>query len=643
MRRDRFVFAVRRSVALALCLTCPLSLTLAQQPGIASLAPEKASVPAIVRPYFLVNVPPPRLANSPRLAQLVRAGTLYLTVQDAIALALENNIDLEVARYNPLIAGWNLTRAQAGGALPGVPSNSSQVGAAALGQGVAGSQAAAGITVPGSGNKGAQTSSTSVQQIGPVTQTLDPIIQETTTLSHTTNLYPVETLSGTATLIDYTRVNSATYQQGFLTGGAATVSYTDYFLKENAPTDVLNPSSAPNLSFSIQQGFLQGFGIAVNARFITVARMNIGISDLTFQTQVINLAYQVLSDYYNLEASDEDSRAKRNAVDVAAKFLANVKEQVKFGALAPSDTITAESQLVTSQQALVDAEATRQQQEIQLKNLLSRTGTADPVLTNARIQPVDRMTIPDRDDLPPVDELVKQALANRTDLMADRENEKTAAVSNLGTHNGILPNAGVFASESNAGLAGAGHTVTFNGQTDTPNPAVVGGIGTGLKQVFSAAYPTESIAGFYAAQLRNRQAQADYAVDQLSFRQTQLTTAKDAHQVEVDVLNYVIALRQARARYEASVRNRILQEQLLTSEQKRFALGASIPYNVILQQRDLATAQSTEVAALAAYTNARLSLDRTTGALLSANHVSLAEAHTGKVARESQIAGPRQP
>jgi outer membrane protein len=616
----------KQFLALALTLTCPVSFGWAQQASFAGIAPTKPSAPAIVRPYLAVDVPPIRLANSPRLAQLVRAGTLYLTVQDAIALALENNIDLEVARYNPLISTWNVTRSEAGGALPGVPANSSQVGASALGQGVAGSQRAAGVSVPGSGSNRGQTTNATIQQIGPVTQTLDPLIQEASTFSHTTNLQANQILSATPTLIDDSRVHSITYKQGFLTGGSASVTYSDNYLKENALTDVLNPSSAPALSFQFQQGFLQGFGIAVNARFITVAKMNVGISDLTFQTQVTNIVFQVVNAYYNLEAADEDSKAKKGAADVAGTFLANVKAQVNLGSLAPSDVINAQSLLVTSQQALVDADATRDQQEIQLKNLLSRTGTADPVLAAARIEPVDHMTIPDSDDLPPLEQLVKQALGNRTDLAAERQNLKATEVSNLGTRNGILPNLGVFASESQAGLAGTAQTVTIAGHTFTADPAHVGGIGTALKQVFSADYPTETVAGFYAAQLRNRQALADYDIDQLSYRQSQLTTQKDAHQVEVDVLNYVIALRQARARYEATIRSRTLQEQLLTSEQKRFALGASIPYNVILQQRDLTNAQSAQVAALTAYTSARLALDRTTGALLSANHVSLADA-----------------
>lgn len=627
----------RRWLALGLSLTCPLSCTWAQQ---TSIAPAKASVPAIVRPYFAVEVPPVRLANSTRLSELVRAGTLYLTVQDAIALALENNIDIEVARYNPLVARWNVTRAEAGGTLPGVPSNSAQVGASALGQGVAGTQRSAGVSLPGSGSSRVQTTSTSVQQIGPVTATLDPVIQETNTFSHTTSPQANQILSETPALVDLTRVYSLTYQQGLLTGASASVSYTDNYLNENSPNDALNPTSAPNLSFSVQQNFLQGFGIAVNSRFITVAKMNASISDVAFQTLVINVVYQVLNGYYSLEATDEDAKAKRDAVRVADTFLANVKEQVRLGALAPSDTINAESQLVTSQQALVDAETTRQQQEVQLKNLLSRTGTADPVLTSAHIEPVDRMTMPESDDLPSVDELVKGALTNRTDLITEREGEKTAEVSNLGTRNGILPVLAAGASESQAGVAGTGHTIVTPLGKISPNPALVGGIGNALEQVFSFAYPTAGVGGGFFGVLRNRQAQADYAIDQLSYRQTQLTTQKDAHQVEVDVLNYVIALRQARSRYQAAVRNRILQEQLLSSEQKRFKLGASIPYNVIVEQRDLAAAQSTEVASLAAYTNARLALDRTTGALLSANHVSLDEARSGKVARESKITAP---
>src|ERR1039458_5206931 len=600
-------------LAVAAILLCA-PLAWAQQSAIAPVAPH---APAILRPYLAPEVPPVRLANSPRLSELVRAGTLYLTVQDAIALALENNIDIEVARYNPLILGWNVTRSEAGGALPGVPSNALQAGAVSVGQGVAGSQQAAGVTAPGTSSGHVQSTNATISQIGPITPTLDPIIQESTTFSHTTSLYPEAEASATATLVDGTRAYTASIQQGLLTGGTVTLTYTDHYLNENSPTDVLNPTSAPSLSISAQQFLLNSGGVAVNARFINVAKMNRDASDLAFQTQVTNTVSQVLNAYYALEAAYEDVKAKRSAAETATTFLGNVKEQVRIGSLAPSETINAESLTITAQQALVDSETTLKQQEIQLKNLLSRNGTADPVLAGARILPVDPIRIPEHDDLPPLEELIKQ-----------------------GPKKGVLPFALVGGNESQAGIAGTGRTVNFNGQTATPNPYFVGGIGTALGQVLRRDFPSESIFGGYEMTFRNRQAQADYAVDQLSFRQTQLTTRKDLNQVQVDVQNYVIALRQARARYDAAVRNRTLQEQLYASERKRFELGASIPYNVTQQQRDLMTAQNSEMAALVAYITARIALDRTTGAILPANHVSLTEARQGKVMRESVISEP---
>ena len=623
-------------LAVAAMLLCgPLGW--AQQSSIALIPPH---APAILRPYLAPAAPPARLANSPRLRELVRAGTLYLTVQDAIALALENNIDIEVARYNPLILSLNDTRSEAGGTLPGVPSNASQAGSVASGQGVAGSQQAAGVSAPGTGSTHVQSTNATISQIGPITPTLDTTIQEASTFSHTTSLYPDSQASATSTLVDGTRAHTASIQQGLLTGGTVNLTYTDHYLNENSPTDVLNPTSAPALSISVQQYLLNSAGIAVNARFINVAKMNRDASDLAFQTTVTNIVSQVLNAYYSLEAADEDVEARRSAAETATTFLTNVKEQVRIGSLAPSETINAESLAITAQQALVDSETTLTQQEIQLKNLLSRTGTADPVLAGARILPVDPIRIPEHDDLPPLEELVKQALANRTDLASERENEAAEAVSNLGTRNGVLPFAVVIGSESQAGIAGTGKTVNVNGFTATPNPYFVGGIGTALGQVLRRDFPSESITGAYEMTFRNRQALSDYAIDQLTFRQTQLTTRKDLNQVQVDVQNYFIALRQARARYEAAVRNRTLQEQLYTSERRRFELGASIPYNVTQQQRDLMTAQYSETASLVAYITARIALDRTTGAILPANHVSLTEARQGQVVRQSTITEP---
>lgn len=590
-----------------------------------------------VRPYRATTLPPVRLENSGRLAGLIRAGMLYLTVQDAIALALENNLDIEVARYNPVIAEWQLERSLAGGTLPGVPSSAAQAGNVANGQGVAGSQAAAGLSTGTNAFNNTAATNATIAQIGPVAQTLDPVIQENTVFSHQTTPQPDAVQSELSALVSNTRNSSFSYQQGFLIGGNITATYRDSYLNENAPTDVLNPSSAPSVTLSYQQNFLRGFGIAVNARTIRVSQLNVKASDLNFKTQVSNTVNQVLNLYYALSAGYEDIKAKTNAVDVAQKFYENSGVQERAGTLARLDVITAESQLATAQYDLVNSQTSLRQQELQLKNLLSRRGVEDPVLASAQIVPLDRITIPDADEFPPLSDLLKTALAKRSDLAAERIGVSSSELSALGTRNGILPLLATIATESAAGLVGQPRTVVSKFGVETADPYFNGGIGTALGQVFRRDFPTNRIAAFYQMPLHNDQAQADFAIDQLQLRQSQIQLSKDVNQVAVDLSNYLVAMRQARGRYRAAVQTRILQQQLLDAEQKKLAGGASTPFNVVQQQRDLVAAQSAEIAALVDYSNAHVGFEQTLGTTLDANQVSIDDARSGRVARVSSV------
>jgi outer membrane protein len=616
-------------------------LTPAAWPQEVDIAPVRPSGSVVVRPYRSAEVPPVRLSDSSRIGALVRGGKLYLTAQDAIALALENNIDIEVSRYSPLLAAWQLERAQAGGALPGVPSSASQAGSVAAGQGVAGSQAAAGVSIAGVNKNNATSTNATISQIGPVTQVLDPVFQATSTFSHTSSPQPELIQSVIANVVDNTRAFSGTFQQGLLSGGLITATYTDHYLNENSPTDLLNPSVAPNLSIGIQHNLLRGFGVAVNARQITIARISLNNTDLQFKGQVIGIVSQVLNTYYALGADHEDIKAKQSALETAQQLYANVKEQIRIGSLAPLEQANAEAQLANSRRDLVDSETTLAQQELQLKNLLSRKGASDPALSPVEIVPLDRITIPPNEDLPPIKELVRQAFANRTDLAVEAANLNASEVSALGTSNGVLPTLQVFAGESTAGLAGTPHTVVSSQGTQAPDPYFVGGIGTALGQVFRRNFPTNRVGAVLAGTILNRAAQADAAIDQLQLRQSQLTQRKNLNQVEVDLQNDVIALRQARARYDAAVRNRTLQEQLLDAEQRRYRLGASIPYNVIQQQRDLVSAQSAETASLVSYSNAKVALDKSLGATLEVNHVSLDQARSAKVTQGPSALPPQ--
>jgi outer membrane protein len=654
---------LRKALALSLCWLFVGASAQAQEQG--AIVPLKPTGSIIVRPYEPATVPPIRLGNSPRLRDLIRAGNLYLTVQDAIALTLENSIDIESDRYNALLGQWSLERYQAGGALPGVPSGVSQANSVASGQGVSGTQSAAGVS--GGGGSSSSTNNTvgaTISQIGPTTPTLDPVFQSTMAFSHVSTPQPNLTQTVVANLIDQKRNYSVNYSQGLITGGNVSLSYSDSYLNENAPINVVNPTSGTTLQLSIQHNLLQGFGAGVNSRNIVVARNNLEVNDLNFKTEVIAAVVNVLNLYYGLVADYEDLKAKQGALAVAQQLYEDNKKQVQIGTLTPLDVTTAEAQVASSQQDLSTSQATLEQQQVSLKNVLSRDGLADPLIRDAQIIPLDHIVVPEHEDIPAFRQLIETAYAKRADLAAERMNIQNQQISNLGTQNGVLPQIAALASASTQGLSGdqqylpvspSDIPTTPTGATppgfvpcppgkgppgsicETADKYFIGGIGNALGQMIRRNYPSQSLGGYAVPVLRNQQAEADYAIDQLSLRQLQLESVRHVNQTAVDVSNQVVALQQARVRYLAAVKNRVLQEQLLTAEQKKFALGASTTFLVVQQQRDLATAQASEIADLAAYSNARVSLDQTLGTTLEANNVSLQDAANGRVVRQSSV------
>jgi outer membrane protein len=629
-------------------LVCVLGGTAAlAQDQLAEIQPQKPKAPVVIRPYLTPGVPTAPLMNPGSFANLIRAGRMYLTAQDTIALALANNIDIEVARYAPINLAWTLERFEAGGALPGVPNNASQAVSVANGQGVLGSQASAGVSAAGNNGQVGASTNTTVTQIGPVTPTLDPSIQEASTFSHRSIPQSNSVQSQTSNLILNQRVYLGSYQEGFLTGGTINVSYNDHYLNENAPTDNLNPSVAPSLSFTIQHNLLSGFGIKVNERSIEVAKINLNASDLNFRTRVSGVITNVLNAYYQLAGDFEDLRAKQHAVETAETTVRENSRRLDLGALAQLDVTTSQNQLAAARQSLVNSQSAMRQDELTLKNLISRTGLGDPVIAEAQIIPLDRIVVPAADNLPPAEDLIKRAIANRSDLLAEKENLKATEVSNLGTKSGLLPLGVGLASTSNAGLAGRPKPVPVGvagmqppvevAGVQPPDPYYIGGMGTALGQIFRHNFPSESVGAFFKVPFNNRQAQADYGVDQLSLRQQQLSVAKDSHQAEVDVMNAYVAMQQARARYEAAVQSRILSEQLLEAEQKKFAAGESTTSNVAAQQRDLLAAQASELDVEVTWQGAKIALDQMTGMTLEANHITLAEAKSGKTVRTPEL------
>ncbi len=545
--------------------------------------------------------------------------------------------------------------------MPGVPSGSSQASSVQSGQGVSGSQAAAGVSNTGSGGSNGSGTNSTISQIGPITPTLDPTFQSVTAFAHTSSPQSNVTQSEVSNLVDTTHNYQETFNAGFITGGKGSLTYTDTYQKENAATDLLNPTYGTSLSLSLQHSLLNGFGRALNARNITIAKASIGINDYSFKTEVIGVVVSVLNAYYTLVADYQDARAKRQALSVAQQFFEDNKKQVQIGTMAPLDVTTAEAQVATSQQDLVVSETTLEQDQVTFKNLISRNGLADKELAAVQVVPIDRIDVPEKDTLPPFKEALAIAMTNRADLEVDRLNYINSKTSTLGTNNGVLPQLIVFGSAKQQGLSGTPHSVlagvippsspfivppgfvacpaSFGPRTicELPDPYFQGGLTNSLGQMARRDFPSESGGVFFGPTLRNRQAVADQGIDQLSLRQTELQNERTINQVAVDVSNGLIGLQQARIRYQAAVKNRILEEQLLDAEQKKFKLGASTTYNVVTQERDLATAQATEIAAMASYSQSRILLDQTLGTTLKSNNVSIEEAQNAHVTRTSTL------
>ncbi len=592
---------------LALALI-PVLLLNAQPPGL--------------RTWQAPEVPPVRLANSARLASVLRAGKLYLTLQDAIGLAIENNLGLESARYGPLLSEWALKRSQAGGPIRGVPSASAQVSSVNSGVGVSGTIASAGLGGGGGNGGGGGGGGVAVQQIGQVTPNLDPVLQNSTTFSHLTQPQANPVLSQTTALVQNQRTYNTVYQQGLLTGGYIQLRDYSQYLKENAPSDALNPAYGPHADLYLRHNLLQGFGIRLNSRSIRIAELNIAGSRETLRSQVIDLVSAVANLYWDLVTAHDVIQARRASVEIAQKFYEDTRQRIEIGALARVELPRAAAELATRRQDLLLAGSNVAQLENRLKEAIIRT--EDPAVEMASIVLLDAVPTPAADTLPPVHDLVAAALKKRPDVAVAKIRDQAAELNALGTVNPLLPTLSVVAQTYNRGVAGTPQA--SGGKT---SPYFAGGVGAALGQVFRRDFPSESASVSFSAPLGNRQAQADYGIDQLRLRQAAIQGRRDTNQIAVDISNQVIALRQARARFTAAADTRALQEELLRAEQEKFAFGKSTITGLITTQRALVNAQTLEINARADYAHARVSLDQVLGDTLEANHVSLDAATRG--------------
>ena len=572
-------------------------------------------------------LPPVSASNSARLESLVRAGKLYLSLQDAVAAALENNIDVEVQRYTPRLAEMDVARAKAGALIRGFSTSVSPGAAGATGAGMP-------STTVSSVN-----STTTVINIGPSVTNLDPALIGTAQWGHFTTPESSSFLTGANTLVNRQQIYNLGVQEQFLSGTTASLGLYNTNQYSNSLKNDFNPVTSAYGDVTVTQHLLQGFGFAVNNRYIRIAKNNLQVADLVFKQQVINTVANVTNLYWDLVFFNEDVAVKRQALTLAQKLYNDNKKQVEVGTLAPIEIVRAEAEVASRELDLTVSETNVLQQEIILKNAISRNGVASPTIGEVTIVPTGRIRLPDVEAVQPVQDLVEKAIQNRPELSQTQLFLDNAKIALKGAKNGLMPTVDAFVDLRNHAQAGSVSSfpvVSSTGQLLPRTPSSVdqfflGGYGSVLGQIFGRNFPDYSAGFNLNIPLRNRAAQADYATAQLNLRQNELLYLRQVNQVRVDVQNALVGVRQARAQYQAAEKTRILQEQTLDAEQKKYALGASTVFLVIQAQRDLATAEGTRVQALAGYARARTQLNLTTGQTLEAGNIELDEAKKGAI------------
>lgn len=591
-------------------------------------------------PYTSRRVAPPNLANTARIDQLMRDGKLYLSMSDAVALALENNLDIAIARYNLNIADTDIWRAKAGSATLGVNTGVVQgtPGGTAAGVGTTSTGGGAGGTTTGTGGAGTGTAGlvSSTLGVGAAVPSFDPIL--TGTLQLDQNRAQAYNPFSPPFSESHTSTWSFGYQQGFHWGTNLSVAFNNTRGTASPLSDfqALMTSYNSSLRATVSQPLLSGFGFLANTRFIKIAKNNREISDVAFRLQVITTVNQIQNIYWDLVNAYENVKVQQDSLALAQKTLSDNKKQVEIGTLAPIEVVRAESVVATNQQSLIVAQTNLQLQQLLMKNALSRT-LVDPALADADVIPTDTMSVPDKEPVVPIQDLVNEALARRAELAESRIDLTNRDINKRSASNALLPTLNLFAYYQGTGIGGtinANYICLQPGNTIcTNNTLPATSYGSALNQLVDSTAPDKGIGLQLTIPIRNRTAQANQVRAELEYRQAQMSLQQQENKVRIEVRQAQFSVQQNRAAVDAARAAVELAKQSLDAEQKKYALGASTTTLVLQAERDLTQAQSNLVTANSNYEKSRVELDRSIGATLDRLGILMNDAERGEVSK----------
>ncbi|MGA7848476.1 MAG: TolC family protein [Terriglobales bacterium] len=629
LRETRFDISL---MAVLLALTMPIAQAQVRTP--AALEMPQSHNP--LSPYAADQVPEPVLTNSPRLDRLIRDGKLYLSLKDAIDLALENNLDLAIARYNLPIADTDLLRTQAGGSFRGVNTGVVQgtPGGGVGGYGAGAPGAGAGGTTSGAGGAGAGASGLvqSTLGVGTPVSSYDPSLSVNMGIEHLTLPQSSNVLYDVPSLQLNTAQVNALYTQAFSTGTSISFQFNNSRQTTNSPEIFLSPALNSYYRFTFQQQLLAGFGFGPNLRYLRIAKNNKKISDVAFKDQVIATVTQIENIYWDLVSAYEQARVNQQSLDFANQTLENAKKQLQLESIPEMDVMRAEAEVSRRDQDLTVARTSLQLQESLMKNALTKS-LDDPTLGEMPVVPTDRMQPADTgaDMSEPILDLIARGLRDRPELLETDVDLANRQISRQAARNALLPSLSLVGFYGGSGLGGlpnppGNSSVSPSTPTDFPGS---------WQNAFNNSSPDYYVGLNLNIPFRNRVAKADQYRSELEYRQASVRKEQLKKQIRIEVRNAQYALEQSRARVESARKARDLAERTFEITKKEQDLGAGSSYQTMTAQRDLAVAELDLVTAMTTYQKARVELDRATGATLEHNGVLIQDAVSGTVSASS--------
>jgi outer membrane protein len=661
----RFFSTVRFAAAASLFATLTLA-GWAQEPAAAPTpqnTPEARPLPVMdyakpvahfpnpIGPYTARHLPPPNLANTARIDSLMHDGKLYLSLNDAIALALENNLDIAIARYNLNIADTDVLRAKAGAQILGTPLGVIQ-NTPGGGVGGVGAQVGSGTggTTLGAGGAGAGAGglvgSTAGGLFGPLITSFDPVLTGSFQNDHA-NFIPTSPFAGT---LQRTTTANFAYTQGFQWGTNLSVGFNNTRQTTNSAFSTVSPALSSGFQFKLTQHLLQGFGFAANNRFIRISKNNRELSDVAFRLQIITTVDQIENMYWDLVYAYENLRVKQESLSFSEKTLSDTKKQVEIGSLAPIESVRAQSTVAADQQALTVARTNLQLEQLLMKNALSRT-LHDQALATAEVIPTSTMEVPQTPQVQPTEDLVNDALRHRAELVESRIQLNSQEQSNKAVRSALLPSLDVYAYYGGSGLGGAQNPAnvcqnpaqTFCATTN-PDPTLgqfaltpPTSYTSTLNQLVNSTAPDKGVGLQLNIPLRNRAAQALQIRSELEYRQLQMALQQTENRISIEVRNAQFGVEQNRASVASAQAAVDYAKQSLDAEQKKYQFGTSTTTAVLQNRSALATAESTLLSATAAYEKSRIELDRAVGTLLDNEGINIEDAAKGQVTRMPNV------